>query len=57
MTLTKADFQLFSFLLAIIIYALFSSPTPDDFGLGEILIAIFLLMAVGFREIKNLGLK
>lgn len=44
------------FLMAMMIYAVFGSPTPDLFGVSEVLIALFLVMAIGFSDVKNVSI-
>lgn len=44
---TYRDCRLWSFFSAIMIYALWGTPTPDDPGLVEILIALLLIIAAG----------
>lgn len=48
--------QNLSFLMAMMIYAVFGSPTPDIFGFSEVFIALFLVVAVGFSDVKNVSI-
>ncbi len=45
--------QVVSFFLALCIYALFGSPTPDGFGLAEILTAILLSVSIRIENIRH----
>jgi hypothetical protein len=41
------NIQIILFSLAILVYAMFSSPTPDHFGFSEGVVAVFLFSAIG----------
>ncbi len=48
------DYRLICFFSACLLYALFSSPTPDHFGPVEAIIAALLFCSIGFGRLQSL---
>ncbi len=51
------DARFYAFILAILLYAVFSSPTPDNPGLVEVIMAVFLVFAFGAQGAQVLNLR
>lgn len=53
MKFLSPPFQFYCLIFAVMIYACFSSPTPDGFGVAEILVALGLLLACRVTDVKD----